>query len=72
MYTPERIYRSKSDYHIALTEDILDDDTKLRQGVKEVMGVIVGLLKDKVEIDDSPTSKRTRTKQHTILSNNRI
>ncbi|RIA94244.1 hypothetical protein C1645_803641 [Glomus cerebriforme] len=27
MYTPERIYCSKADYHIALTEDILDDDT---------------------------------------------
>ncbi|CAB4414774.1 unnamed protein product [Rhizophagus irregularis] len=38
MYTPERIYCTKADYHIDLTEDILDDDTKLCQGVKEVMG----------------------------------
>jgi hypothetical protein len=63
MYTPERIYYTKGDYHIALTEDILDDDTKLRQGVKEVMEVIVGLLKDRVEVDSSPDSKRARTKK---------
>ena len=64
MYTPERIYCTKADYHINLTEDILDDDAKLRRGVKEVMGVIVGLLKDRVEVDDSPDSKRIRTKKY--------
>ena len=50
MYTPERIYCTKADYHIDLTEDILDDDAKLRREVKKVMGVIVGLLKDRVEV----------------------
>ncbi|PKK60551.1 hypothetical protein RhiirC2_761679 [Rhizophagus irregularis] len=64
MYTPERIYCTKADYHIDLTEDILDDDAKLRQGVKEIMGVIVGLLKDRVEVDDAPDSKRARTKKY--------
>ncbi|PKY22013.1 hypothetical protein RhiirB3_470656 [Rhizophagus irregularis] len=55
LYTPERIYCSKSDYsHRLPSEGILDDDTKLRQGVKEVMGVIVDLLKDRVEVGDSP------------------
>ena len=54
MYMPERIYYMKADYHIDLTENILDDDAKLCQGVKEVMGVIVGLLKDRVEVDDAP------------------
>ncbi|RIA79457.1 hypothetical protein C1645_882660 [Glomus cerebriforme] len=63
MYMPERIYCTKVNYHIDLTEDILDDDAKLRQGVKEVMGVIVGLLKDRVEVDDTPDSKRIRTKK---------
>ena len=63
MYTPERIYCTKADYHIDLTEDILDDDAKLRRGVKEVMGVIVGLLKDRVEVDDAPDSKSARTKK---------
>ena len=61
MYTPERIYCTKANYHIDLTENILDDDTKLRQGVKEVMGVIVGLLKDRVDVADSPDVKRART-----------
>ena len=55
MYTPERIYCTKADYHIDFTEDILDDDAKLRQGV--------GLLKDRVEVDDSPDKKRARTKK---------
>jgi hypothetical protein len=64
MYTPERIYCSK-DYHIVivLTEKIMKDDAELRRGVKKVMGVIVGLLKDRVEVDDSPDSKRARTKK---------
>jgi hypothetical protein len=31
--------------------------------VKEIMGVIVGLLKDRVEVDDAPDSKRARTKK---------
>ncbi|GES96963.1 hypothetical protein GLOIN_2v1709121 [Rhizophagus clarus] len=63
MYTPERIYCSKDDYHIVLTENIMKNDAELRRGVKKVMGVIVGLLKDRVEVDDSPDSKRARTKK---------
>ena len=47
MYTPERVYCTKADYHIALTEGILDDDEELRQGVKKVMEVVVDLLKDR-------------------------
>ncbi len=62
MYTPERIYCSKDDYHIVLNEKIMKDDAKLRRGVKKVMGVIVGLLKDRVEVNDSLDSKRARTK----------
>ena len=54
----------KADYHIALTEDVLDDDGELRQGVKKVMEVIVGLLKNKVEVDDSPDIKRARTEKY--------
>jgi len=64
MYTPERIYCTKANYHIDLTEDILDDDAKLRQGVKEIMRVIVGLLKDRVEVDDASDSKKARTKKY--------
>ena len=64
MYTPEMIYCSKADYHIDLTEDILDDDAELRRGVKKVMEVIVGLLKDRVEVDDAPDVKRARTEKY--------
>ena len=63
MYTLERTYCSKADYHITLTEEILDDDAELRRGVKKVMEVIVGLLKDRVEVDNAPDSKRVRTKK---------
>ena len=62
--TPERIYCTKADYHIALTEDVLDNDKELRQGVKKVMEVIVGLLRDRVEVDDSPDTKRARTEKY--------
>ena len=60
MYTQERIY---CDYHIVLNEKILKDDAELRRGVKKVMEVIVGLLKDRVEVDGSPDSKRARMKK---------
>ena len=60
MYTPERIYCSKDDCHIVLTEKILKNDVELRRGVKKVMEVIV---KDRVEVDDVPDSKRKRTKK---------
>ncbi|PKY38992.1 hypothetical protein RhiirA4_194634 [Rhizophagus irregularis] len=58
MYTPERIYCSKDDYHIVLNEKILKDDAELRRGVKKVMEVVVGLLKDRVEVDDSKEQGR--------------
>ncbi|UZO04616.1 uncharacterized protein OCT59_024991 [Rhizophagus irregularis] len=67
MYTPERIYCSKDDYHIALNEKIMKDDAELRRGVKKVMGVIVGLLKDRVEVDDSPDTNSVRPKTHIFL-----
>lgn len=64
MYTPNKIYCSNRDYHIDLSNHALEDDTKLCQNVKEVMGVIVGLLKDRIEADNSPESKRIRTKRY--------
>ena len=64
MYTPDRIYCSKDDYHIVLTEKIMKDDAELRRGVKKVMEVIVGLMKDRVEVDDSPDIKRARSEKY--------
>ena len=46
-HTSKKIYCMKANYHIDLIEDILDDDAKLHREVKEIMGVIVGLLKDR-------------------------
>ncbi|RIA93456.1 hypothetical protein C1645_735565 [Glomus cerebriforme] len=37
MYTPERIYCLKDDYHIVLNKKILKDDAELHRGVKKVM-----------------------------------
>src|ERR1041384_3863643 len=31
MYTPDKIYYTKTDYHINLTEGILENDTELRR-----------------------------------------
>src|SRR4051794_27415840 len=42
----------------------LDDDVELRRGVKKVMKVIVGLLKDRVEVADSPDVKGARTEKY--------
>ncbi|EXX64356.1 hypothetical protein RirG_143520 [Rhizophagus irregularis DAOM 197198w] len=45
----------------------MKDDAELRRGVKKVMGVIVGLLKDRVEVDDSPDTNSVRPKTHIFL-----
>ena len=58
------MYCSKDDYHIVLTEKIMKDDAELRHDIKKVMKVIIGLLKDRVEVDDSLDSKKARTKKY--------
>ncbi|GES83017.1 hypothetical protein GLOIN_2v1533061 [Rhizophagus clarus] len=63
--SPNKIYCTEADYHIALTEDILEDDTEIRREVKKVMEVIVGLLKDKIDTNEFPTSsKRVKTQKY--------
>ena len=58
-YTTEGIYcTSKIEYHISLTESALDDETELCKNLKRVMEVIIGLLRDKVDIDTSPSKKK--------------
>ena len=41
----------------------MKDDTELHRGVKKVMEVIIGLLKDRIKVDDSLDSKRARIKK---------
>ncbi|RHZ86171.1 hypothetical protein Glove_54g29 [Diversispora epigaea] len=50
---------SKSEYQINLSKTALKEDLEsIRKGVKKVIGVIVGLLKDRVTACDEPESKR--------------
>ncbi|RIB03925.1 hypothetical protein C2G38_728512 [Gigaspora rosea] len=65
MYTPKKIYLSEK-YLIDITLQALNDDTKLRNEVKNVMKIIAGLLKDRVKVDDFFTNKESRVKN--ILS----
>ncbi|KAF0416192.1 hypothetical protein F8M41_007501 [Gigaspora margarita] len=62
---PENVHVSKS-YAINLGIENLIDDSELRKEVKKVIETVVGLLKDKVEVDDSSDSKKKNVKK--ILS----
>jgi hypothetical protein len=63
MYTPERIYCSKNNYHIVLNKKIIKDDVKFHCNIKKVIEVIINLLKDKVKVNNSSDSKRIRMKK---------
>jgi hypothetical protein len=65
IYTPDGIYcTSGSEYQINLTKSAIKENPELlRSNVKRVIGIIVGLLKDRVSVDSSPTSKRARIKK---------
>jgi len=39
---------------------IKENPDLLQSNVKRVIGIIVGLLKDRVSVDSSPTNKRAR------------
>ena len=65
IYTPDGIYStSESEYQINLTKSAVKENPELlRNNVKGVIGIIVGLLKDQVSVDSSLTSKRARIKK---------
>ena len=65
IYTPDGIFcTSGSEYQINLTKTAIKENPDLlRSNVKRVIGIIVGLLKDKVRVDSFPTSKRARIKK---------
>ena len=58
LYTPERFYRIESEYSIRINKDALKDDSELCKDVKKVVQVLLSLLKDRVEVDESPDRKR--------------
>ena len=72
IYTPDGIYcTSGSEYQINLTKSAIKESPELlRSNVKKVIGIIVGLLKDRVSVGSSPTSKRVRIEK--IIKNNSI
>ncbi|POG64784.1 hypothetical protein GLOIN_2v1672048 [Rhizophagus irregularis DAOM 181602=DAOM 197198] len=64
LHSTEAIYcTSKTEYRISLTEDALKDSTDLRKNVKRILGVIVGLLKDRVSASEEPANKKRRVEE---------
>jgi hypothetical protein len=65
IYTLDGIYcTSGSEYQINLMKSAIKENPELlRSNVKRVIGIIVGLLKDRVSVDSSPASKRARIKK---------
>lgn len=64
LYTSEGISCTrKIEYHISLTKAIAkeENEAKVRKNVKQVMEIIVGLLKDRVDVE-KPAMKRQRVK----------
>ena len=61
LYTPEGVFStSQTEYHISLTKSAIQDDSELRKGVKKVVEVIVGILKDRVMVEKEPEAKKRR------------
>ncbi|RHZ65476.1 hypothetical protein Glove_315g77 [Diversispora epigaea] len=65
LFTPEKFYRIEKKYHIEIEKDVLTDDSELCKDVKRVVEVLVSLLKDRVEVDDSSDHKKARIKNYT-------
>ncbi len=62
IYIPDGIYStSESEYQINLTKSAIKENLDLLQSnVKRIIGIIVGLLKDRVSVNSSLSSKRSR------------
>ncbi len=64
IYTLDDIFStSGSKYQINLTKSTVKENPELlRNNVKRVIDIIVGLLKDRISVDSSSTSKRAKIK----------
>ncbi|CAG8566200.1 5665_t:CDS:2, partial [Paraglomus brasilianum] len=62
MFTSEGIFcTSNSEYQIYLTKKALKGNQEnLREDIKQVISIVVGLLKDRITACDEPESKRRR------------
>ncbi|CAG8577678.1 1948_t:CDS:2 [Gigaspora margarita] len=54
LYTPKKFYCLKNRYSINIDKSALEDNSRFCQDVKKVVQVLVSLLKDRVEVDESP------------------
>ena len=65
MFTSDGIFcTSNSEYQINLTKKALKGNQEnLRDDIKQVMGIIVGLLKDRVSACDEPETKKHRVQE---------
>ena len=66
LYTSEGIScTSETEYHIGLTKAMFkENEAELRKNVKRVMEVIVGLLKDRVDVEKEPKNKKARVQEY--------
>jgi len=65
LHTTEDIYCTLDSYSIPLTKRVLKDDTGLRESVKIVLEIIVGLLKDRIEaMDMEPDKKKLKVESN--------
>ena len=57
---------SDIEYHINLTKAAAteENESELRKYVKRVMEVIIGLLKDRVEVEKEPTKKKQQIREY--------
>jgi len=65
LYSPGEISQaSEIPYSIEFNKKALEENSEeyqtLYKGVKKVLGIIVGLLKDRACVEKSPATKRTR------------
>jgi hypothetical protein len=72
IYTPDGIYcTSGSKYQINLTKSAIKENSELlRSNVKRVIGIIVGLLKDRVSVSSSQLARGSESKK--LSKNNSI
>src|SRR5436305_1661267 len=67
LYTSEGIScTSETEYHVSLTKAIAKEENvaELHKNVKRVMEVIVGLMKERVEVEREPSKKRQTVQEY--------
>ena len=65
MFTTDGLYcTSKKEYQINLSKSAVEENPgALKESVKKILGIVVGLLKDRASVEPLPASKRARVKK---------